>query len=203
MTKMKTLVAAAAVAAATVTLAACGSNDTKDTPGAGSSASSTGAHNKADVAFAQQMIPHHAQAVTMAKMADMQASSAEVKKLAADIEAAQGPEIEQMSAWLKAWGEDVPSTDASTGDMSGMDMGSDAEMPGMMTSAQMDKLGSAQGEAFDKMFLEMMIEHHQGAIEMSKTEQADGEFGDAVALAKKIESAQTAEIASMNTMMGS
>ena len=153
------------------------------------------------------MIPHHAQAVVMAKMAQTQASDPKVKALAVDIEAAQGPEIEQMSGWLKAWGEKVPATDSSAGDMdgdmSGHDMGSmDGDTPGMMSSGQMSRLGMASGAMFDRMWLRMMIQHHEGAVEMAGTEQADGHSPDAVALAKKIEAAQTAEISQMQEMLG-
>jgi len=172
------------LAALLFTVSACG-NDNDD-------AGDAGGHNKADVTFAQQMIPHHEQAVEMAKLAATRAESAEVKQLAADIEAAQGPEIETMTGWLDSWGED-PS-------MGGMDHG-DMEMPGIMTAAQMDDLMAATGREFDQMFLTMMIAHHQGAIEMAKDEQADGDNEDAVGLAKKIETAQTAEITTMQGMM--
>ena len=177
---------------AALALTACG-NDA----GNGSSSSSS-EFNDADVTFAQSMIPHHEQAVEMAKMAASHASTAEVKDLAAKIEAAQGPEIKKMSVWLKAWGKDVPSG----GNMGGMNHGSDG-MPGMMTNADMMSLDSSDGAAFDRMFLTMMIEHHEGAVEMAKTEQADGKNPDAIALAKKIEADQTAEIAVMKDLLKS
>lgn len=176
---------------AALALAACG-NDA----GSGSSSSSS-EFNNADVTFAQSMIPHHEQAVEMAKMAASHASTAEVKDLAAKIEAAQGPEIKTMSGWLKAWGKDVPS-----GSMGGMNHGSGG-MPGMMSDDDMMSLDSSDGAGFDRMFLTMMIEHHEGAIEMAKTEQADGKNADAVALAKKIEADQTAEIAVMKDLLQS
>src|SRR5512141_1778545 len=111
----KTLKLVAVVAAAMFTLAACGAKT--DT---GSSTTSTSSkHNDADVSFAQDMIPHHAQAVVMAELAQTRASDPKVKALAVDIETAQGPEIEQMSGWLKTWGEKVPDTD-SEADGSGM-----------------------------------------------------------------------------------
>jgi len=179
---------------AALMLTGCGSD--ADNAGSGSSASAQ--FNDADVKFAQSMIPHHEQAVMMAKMARSQASSAEVKDLAAKIEAAQGPEITTMSGWLKAWGEDVPSGS----DMGGMDHGSDG-MDGMMSDDDMMSLDSSTGTGFDQMFLTMMIKHHEGAIEMAKTEQVDGESKDAVALAKKIESDQRAEIAVMKDLLKS
>jgi uncharacterized protein (DUF305 family) len=201
----KTLKLAAVVAAATLTLAACGtSNDTgsSGTSSSQSASSSSSKHNDADVSFARAMIPHHAQAVVMADMAQSHASDPKVKALAVDIKAAQGPEIEQMSGWLKAWGEKVPT--AGSWDMNGHGMGSTPTggMPGMMSSGQMSRLGKASGAPFDRMWLQMMIRHHEGAIEMARTEQNDGQSPAAVALAKKIEAAQTAEISKMQEMLG-
>lgn len=185
-------VAFAVVAALTV--AGCGS----DTDSNGSTGSSGGQFNDADVTFAQSMIPHHEQAVEMATMAQERASSTEVEQLADKIEAAQGPEIDTMTGWLEDWGQEVFSDDS----MGGMDH-SGSDMPGMMSDADMGSLGTATGAEFDQMFLEMMIEHHTGAIEMAKTEQQDGENPDAIALAEKIEADQTAELAQMEDLLGS
>jgi uncharacterized protein (DUF305 family) len=197
----------AAVVAAMLALAACGaSSDTgSSAPSSSQSGSATSSkHNDADVSFATDMIPHHAQAVVMAKMARTQASDPKVKALAADIEVAQGPEIEQMSGWLKAWGEKVPATDtdAEGSGMSGMGGRDSGDMPGMMSDGQMTRLGKVSGAMFDRMWLQMMVQHHEGAVEMAKTEQSDGQSSDAVALAKRIESAQTAEISKMQEMLG-
>jgi uncharacterized protein (DUF305 family) len=144
------------------------------------------------------MIPHHEQAIEMAELAADRAQSTDVKELAADIEAAQGPEIEQMNAWLDQWGQDT----TSSGSMDHGDMGHGAT-GGMMTEDDMTMLEDADGAQFDRMFLEMMIEHHEGAIDMARTEQANGENADAVALAKQIETDQEAEIAKMKTLLGS
>jgi len=92
---MRKTLTAAIVAASLLTLAACGNEDGSD---------SAAGQNDADVAFAQQMIPHHQQAVEMAQLAETRAESPEVKDLAADIEAAQDPEIETMTGWLDSWG---------------------------------------------------------------------------------------------------
>ena len=184
------LLALALVAA--IALAGCGSNESDG----GNQGGSSGDFNDADVMFAQSMIVHHEQAVEMAKLGQDRASSPEVKELADKIEAAQGPEITKLKGWLKDWGEDE-----SSGSMEGMDM--DRDMPGMMTDADMKKLESATGAEFDRMFLTMMIDHHNGAIEMAKTEQSDGKNADAIELAKKIEADQTAEIAEMNSLLKS
>ncbi|MQA87445.1 MAG: DUF305 domain-containing protein [Streptosporangiales bacterium] len=190
------LVIAAVPLAAVLTLAGCGGTDGDTTSGdAAPQRTAAQPFSDADVTFAQGMIPHHRQAIEMAGTAADRAANPRVKTLATDIEKAQGPEIEAMTGWLRAWGEDVPD------DMSGMDH-EGMDMPGTMSPEDMRDLERATGAEFDRMFLRMMIEHHEGAIDMARTEQADGENSDAVALAKKIERDQTAEIASMRKLLG-
>ncbi|MBA2283137.1 MAG: DUF305 domain-containing protein [Acidimicrobiia bacterium] len=153
-------------------------------------------HNDADIAFAQGMIPHHQQAVEMAQLATDRGEDERVLDLAARIEAAQAPEIEEMSGWLEAWGEDVPSGGAHGGEHGGGDTGS-----GMMTTEEMASLESAAGADFDRMFLEMMIGHHDGAIEMADTQAVEGEFPDAVELAQRIMTTQQSEIEEMQAVL--
>lgn len=195
---MKRILIATTIAlVATAALAGCGSNRTND-----NDTSTSAVFNNADVTFAQAMIPHHEQAVLMAKMAKTQASSPEVKQLAEKIEAAQGPEIDTMTGWLRAWGKD--ESDSSGHHMDGMDDGDmmdDRDMPGMMSDADLTGLGKITGARFDQMFLTMMISHHEGAIEMAKTEQQNGKFPDAIRLAVRIEEAQTNEITFMKSLL--
>ena len=218
----KAIKLATVLAAAALTLAACVIVDRSgsDADTGSDSSSSASKHNDADVTFAQDMIPHHVQAIVMSTMAKKQARDPELRQLAAEIQAAQEPEIELMSGWLKAWGEDVPQGmgmghdgDYDMGDMgktqdglmSFGDMGpmmGDGDMPGMMTGRQMRTLGKAAGSAFDRMWLQMMIQHHEGAVEMAKVEQRGGQNTDVIELARTIESAQTAEIALMRSMLG-
>ena len=193
----------AALMTATVTaalvLAACGGGDDSGHDGGHASPSATtttaataGTHNAQDVSFAQGMIPHHRQALEMAELATDRASSAEVKDLAARIEKAQDPEIETMTGWLKSWGEEAP----------GKDHGSHSGMPGMMDTADMTELEKASGEAFDARFLALMVEHHEGAVEMAETEKAKGAYAPAKAMADDIVTGQTAEIEEMNKLLG-
>ena len=189
----KTLSLTTLIVAVTLALAGCGGN------GADSSSGSSVTHDQQDVTFATDMIPHHLQAVQMAEMAQTRASSTAVKTLADQIKTAQGPEIDTMSGWLKSWGEDVP--DESMGGMDGMDSGSSDSMPGMMSDQAMSDLGAATGDTFDQMWLESMIAHHEGAVQMADTEIADGKDPDAVALAKSIKAAQTTEIATMKKLL--
>ncbi|MER6482764.1 DUF305 domain-containing protein [Streptomyces virginiae] len=194
--------AATAVAAGLV-LAACGGDNTTNTAGTAPATATAPApseadrHNEADVAFAQGMIPHHRQAILMSDMVAAHGASPDVRALAEKIKKAQAPEIEIMTGWLKAWGEKVPT---GVG-MDGMGHGDDSGMPGMMDDQDMDRLGKARGNAFDTMFLTMMIDHHEGAIAMARTEKQQGAYGPAKALADDIITSQTAEIAQMRSML--
>ena len=198
--------------AGAVTLTACGGSESDTTAGSSDSGHdmstmdssptpsatatpATGPHNATDVAFATGMIPHHRQAVEMAQMAVEKATNTEVKKLAAGIQAAQDPEIVQLSGWLTGWGEPVP--DAS---MSGMDM-DDMDMSGMMSEQEMTRLEESTGTEFDRMWLTMMVEHHEGAVAMSKIELRDGQNADAEALAQDIIAGQGKEIATMTRLL--
>jgi uncharacterized protein (DUF305 family) len=195
-TTRRITLSAAALAGALI-LTACGGNtstgghdmSTMNSPAASAPATPGAQFNDADVTFAQMMIPHHQEALNMAKLATTRASDPEVKKLAAQIEAAQTPEIEQMTRWLTAWGKPI-----STG------MGHD--MPGAMSHEDMVKLEAATGQAFDTQFLRMMIVHHDGAIQMAKEEQAKGTNPEAKKLAEDIIRGQSAEIARMRQLLG-
>lgn len=156
-------------------------------------------HNDADVAFAQQMILHHAQAVQMGRMTQDKELDPEVAELAEDMAATQEGEIAQMSQWLEGWGEEVP--DASMQDM-GHHADPDAEdTPGMMTEERMGELAVATGPGFQTMWLEMMIEHHESAIESAGTQAEEGSYGPAVELAEEIERTQSEEIARMESLL--
>ena len=186
--------------AAALTLSACGDRTDRGTGREAATAAST-EYGDADVAFAQQMIPHHAQAVHMAEMAKSHAGSPEVRRLAAEIEAAQGPEIATMTGWLEQWGEEVPGSAGGHMDHGMPGMEDMDGMPGMMSDRQLGSLDRASGGAWDRMFLRMMIAHHEGAIEMAETEISEGQNADAVELAERIVEAQEAEIVQMRAML--
>jgi uncharacterized protein (DUF305 family) len=199
---MRTTRFAALTVSAVFALAACGGGDDSGSAASSPSVSaetSADAHNAQDVSFAQGMIPHHQQAIEMAELADGRAASTQVKDLAARVEKAQGPEITTMTGWLKAWDEKVPESMPGM-DHSGMD-GMDG-MAGMMDSADMGKLKKASGKDFDSMFLTMMVEHHEGAVEMATTEKAKGQYKAATAMAGDIVTAQNAEISEMKKLLG-
>ncbi len=158
--------------------------------------------NDADVAFVSEMIQHHAQALSMVDLTIDRNLDPEVAQRAEEIRMAQAPEIERMAAWLNAWGEPVPETmrDHTNAHKGGhMEMG---DMPGMMSADDMSALENASSREFQSMWLQMMIEHHEGAIAMAQTEQDDGQNAAAVALAAQIEAAQSREIDQMQAMLG-
>jgi uncharacterized protein (DUF305 family) len=208
MKHLKKLAAAAAAGTLLFGLTACGDDASNDAQ-AEQTAPNGDVFNDVDVDFATGMIPHHAQALVMVDLTRGRDLSPEVQKLADDIQAAQGPEIEQMVDWLTDWDKPVPETmrdhvNAENHGVSGHDMGDDStDMPGMMTDEAMDKLTAAQDRQFETMWLEMMIEHHEGAIEMAQDEQAEGLFEPARELAKSVETSQQAEIDHMNELLAS
>lgn len=198
--KSRAFAAVAASLALGVVLSACsnGADTAEDQPTSSqseSAAATSEEHNDADVEFVQMMILHHQGALEMAVLAEGRAQSEEVQQLASDIQFAQQPEIDLMTSWLETWGEESPSAED---DMDGMDHS--GGHTGMADGDQMQQLEDA-GSEFDRMFLEMMIVHHQGAITMSEEEQANGLNQDALELAGKIVADQTAEIDTMEQLL--
>ena len=159
------------------------------------------AFNAGDVTFAQGMIPHHQQAVEMATIAldPARNAAAKVKDLATRIQGAQDPEIQLMTGWLSEWGQPLDGMDGHS--MEGMEIADMPGMEGMMTAAEMNGLETATGPAFDKLWLDMMVRHHQGAVAMSKTAETDGKAAVVKDLAAKIVSTQEAEIAEMQKLL--
>jgi uncharacterized protein (DUF305 family) len=146
--------------------------------------------------FAQMMIPHHEQAVEMSTLAETRSSSPGIKEFAAEIKAAQQPEIDQMSAWLQEWGVPRLSGDEAMGDHGGHGMS------GMLTNDQMQQLADSQGPEFDRFFAEFMILHHEGAIAMAE-DVIDSRDPRVSALAREIIAAQAQEIAQLQAFLGS
>jgi uncharacterized protein (DUF305 family) len=142
------------------------------------------------------MIPHHQQAVEMADLALSRLTSPEVKELAEQIKAAQDPEIEMMSMWLKGWGAPMEMGE----DHSGHDMG-DTNLSGMMNDDDMRALADAQGAAFDSLWLDMMIAHHQGAISMGEQVQGTSRNAEVLTLASAVITGQKVEIDTMQQLL--
>jgi uncharacterized protein (DUF305 family) len=180
---------------AAVGLAACGNDD--DTNDDATNGDAT-AHSVADVEFAQGMIPHHVQAVDMSALVPERSDMPEVLALAEEIQAAQQPEIDQMTQMLENWGEDVPDAD---GDDPHAGHGESDDMAGMMSDDDMADLEAASGSEFDRMWLTMMIEHHEGAISMSESVLADGTDSEVEELAAEIIEVQQEEIDVMRDLL--
>ncbi|PZQ89531.1 MAG: DUF305 domain-containing protein [Leifsonia xyli] len=202
--RIRTLALASGALAAALVLAGCSSNnDNMDgmagmdhgSMGMGSPSSSSADANAADSMFAMMMIPHHQQAVVMSDM--MLAKDGldpRITELAQQIKDAQGPEIDKMKSWLDGWGTPYDESSAmSMGDM----------MSGMLSDDDLSALDAATGTDASKLFLTQMIAHHEGALEMAQSEVDNGQNADAVALAKEIVTAQTAEIATMKELLAS
>ena len=141
----------------------------------------------ADIMFAQMMIPHHEQALLMSGFVETRSSNEEVKKLARQIYAEQEPEIAQMKLWLE-------KTNSS------MDMGHDMGMNGMLTDSEIEAMKSVTGKAFDRLFLEGMIAHHEGAIHMAEM-IVDSDNAEAKKLGQSIQVTQQREIDLMKEML--
>lgn len=199
----RALSALTVTAALALTAAACGNDDASTTT---SSEVSPTEHNDADVAFASNMLQHHAQALSMVDLTIDRPLDPAVQQLAEQIREAQAPEIETFTDWLTDWDEEIPETmrDHSNAghDMDDMDESMNEEnMPGMMTSDDMGALEDASDADFQTMWLEMMVEHHEGAVEMAKDEQSDGQYEPAVDLAGNIVESQSAEIEMMKGLL--
>ncbi|MER5914355.1 DUF305 domain-containing protein [Streptomyces sp. NPDC001982] len=146
--------------------------------------------NSADVSYAQMMIEHHAQALDMTELAPKHADSTQVERLAERIAAAQGPEIKAMRGWLTSYGKpEKPGGHAHTA------------MPGMATEAQLKRLRAAEGKAFDRLFLTLMITHHEGAITMATDVKAQGNNIRIEEMADDVIAQQTSEITRMRKML--
>ena len=189
-------------------LTSCG-NDESSAGQRGGETSST-EHNDADVAFASHMIQHHAQALAMVDMTVGRRLEPEVTGLAESIRAAQGSEIQTMAEWLQEWDEPIPATVRDHVNSGGHGSDHDTEidepdtgmdLPGMMGDEDMSALEDASHAEFEDLWLEMMVEHHEGAAEMAQAEQADGRYKPAVELAADIEKSQTAEIDLMQELL--
>jgi uncharacterized protein (DUF305 family) len=154
-------------------------------------------HTPADVRFMQGMIGHHAQALEMTALAPARAGREEVRLLARRIEASQRDEIRMMQEWLGARGEKLPDPHAHHAPGAPL-------MPGMLTGAQMQRLGAAAGTEFDRLFLEFMIAHHEGALVMVDQLFASpgaGQEPDVFAFASDVDADQRAEIDRMRAVL--
>jgi uncharacterized protein (DUF305 family) len=154
-------------------------------------------HTPADVRFMQGMMRHHAQALQMTSLVASRTTREDLRLLAKRIDVSQADEIKMMREWLGARGVPVPGEHGAHG------AAADA-MPGMLTAEEMSALENAQGAAFDRLFLELMIKHHEGAVAMVAELFASpgaGQESDIFAFASDVTADQQMEIARMKGMI--
>jgi uncharacterized protein (DUF305 family) len=202
------ILASSAAGAACRTAAATGNGPTIVQPGAPGESSRTISvekavdlsrvrHTAADVAFMQGMIGHHAQALEMTALLATRTASEDMRKLAKRIDVSQADEIKMMQEWLKARGQSVPGEHAHHAPGAPL-------MPGMLTAAEMDRLAKAKGPEFDRLFLEFMIKHHEGALTMVDdlfTKPGAGQESEIFAFASDVDADQRMEIERMGAML--
>lgn len=177
---MRRLTVIAALLAA-LTVSACGGHE-----------AATG--RAGDIVFAQDMIPHHEQALEMSALALAADASPEVTALAKKIQAAQDPEIVLMRSWLRDWGAEELPHSGGPGEESD---GHEHEMPGMATGEQLLALAEARGAEFDALWIDLMVAHHEGAIEMAEQVAQTTDDLEVQALAAEIIATQAQEIERM------
>jgi uncharacterized protein (DUF305 family) len=194
------LVVAVAALAATIVVSACsGSSPAQQHVGhAGTNPPRDGQsaeHNPDDVAVARNMIPHHQQAVEMSAMVPSRSTNPDIIVVAKHISLDQQAEIRTLEGLLVQWGEPVAAHDGGHTGHGGMGMA------GMVDGSTLNQLQSLSGAAFDVLWMESMIAHHQGAVTMAQTEIAHGQSPDAVGLARMIITIQQREIAYLNHLL--
>lgn len=185
--------------------AACGASDTGSSASdPAPSAAPASDHNQADIGFLQGMIPHHAQAIEMSDLALERSDNPRVVDLARRINAAQGPEIEQMEGLLQQWGVKAAGGESGGGEDHGGHgggHGGGGGHEGMLSEEELMALEAAEGAEFDRSFLNGMIAHHRGAVVASQAELGEGQSPEAKELAQAIIDAQEAEIAEMEQLL--
>lgn len=192
--RKRTIALITTIVGVTLVLAGCaqpaGTPGTDPGPGGPPSNSVPTSVNAADQMFVIMMIPHHQQAIAMADIVlEKDGVDQRVLDLAQQIKDAQEPEIQTMEGWLDSWGVGV----SMPGGMSGGD--------GMMSDDDMDALEAAEGTEAGRLFLEQMMVHHEGAINLARGAVSNGQNPDVIALAEQIIATQADEIAIMQELL--
>jgi uncharacterized protein (DUF305 family) len=154
-------------------------------------------YTAADVRFMQGMIGHHAQALEMAALLPERSRREDMRLLAKRIDVSQADEIQMMQRWLEARGQQVPGPHAHHAPGAPL-------MPGMLNAEEMGRLADARGDAFDRLFLELMITHHAGALTMVKelfSTAGAGQESEMFAFASDVDADQRMEIDRMRGML--
>lgn len=182
----RTPLAAALLVLSLLGAAGCGGSDR-------SSSASDARHSEADVAFVRDMLPHHRQALEMVELVLDEGPGPEVAALARQIQAAQEPEVATLERLLRTFGAEEQGGHGGHGGGHGGD--------GMMSEQDMAALGAATGAQAERLFLQGMVEHHRGAVEMAARELDAGRHPEALSLARSIRSSQEAEVRQMEQLL--
>lgn len=175
-------------------------------------------HNEADVTYLVLMIEHHAQALEMTDLVPERYEREGIERIADRISAAQGPEITAMESWLEenVFGparenpahqnfcglEGEGTHHGGEGDVPRCELEVDhADMPGMASEEELERLAAAQGEEFDRLFVELMTIHHEGAVTMAEEVLADGKDQTVMRMANDVIAEQNADIARMEQIL--
>jgi len=155
-------------------------------------------HVDADVTFVRNMLYHHDQAMTMTEMVEERTTSRDIRLLSERMAVSQEGEIEQLEQWLSTRGETV--RDPADGEHGHADV---AGMQGMLSDEELAALEAAEGAEFDRLFLELMIKHHEGAIAMvyELYEAGGGLESEVDSIARHVDSDQSIEISRMQQML--
>jgi uncharacterized protein (DUF305 family) len=186
----------AVVLALVVSIAAGACHRPAPEPQASSSSAMTNTGSPEDVTFLENMVVHHQQALEMTTMVPGQSTDPALLALADHIAAQQRTELQGCQAQLLQW--EAPSADSGEHD------GAPGQraIPGMVDQATMEKLRGLHGPAFEKLWLQSMIEHHRGAITMAHNEIEHGQSPEAISIAQSLASRQQTEIDQMNQQLG-
>ncbi len=213
-TLLITVVVVGLVGSLGLTVAGCGKDST-----AAKAAVPASTHNDADVAFTQSMIAHHQEAIDMSGAVIIRGTTPQVRSLAQRIKAAQDPEMRLMTTWLQQWNIDPASLDQPMGNAGddhsmatdstivdgapgGAPTGSAAPpMSGMMTTPQQEEFDAASGVVLDRLFLELMIAHHTGAVSMAEEQIPAGANSEVTKLATDVKATQEREIKEMQILL--
>jgi len=194
-------VAAFAAIAALMALVGCADDNRNDQDPAGGGGTKTGtaAVNDADVHFASSMSPHLDQAVEMSKMLqEKDGVHPEVRSIAKQIQTTQAPQIDTLNGWLTAWGHPFGSDhDSGTQEESGLNHHGGN---GLLSEAEMQALDLASGPDAQRLYVDGMVKHHQGAVAIAETEIKDGQNADAVKFARNLVQDQKHEITTMQNL---
>ena len=199
----------ARVAATTLTLAAlagCSDDNDPEPEPAVHTAANGDVFNDADAAFASDLVQHHALSLTLVDLTRGKTVSAGLTEIADEILATQGPEIQSLTTWLTDWDQPAPETIRDHANAHAEERGEVVEvpggdLPGMPDPAELEALGALGGAAFEQRWLELMVAHHEGAIEIAEEETDSGRFSPALELASAVVSAQQDQVERMKSLL--